>query len=273
MTSERTTAAEPVDGQRHKRRSRWLSGKFLVLFLAIATVLGGVTLLTTESQQKASAAVDDGNGFSFPDHLDNMVAFWDTKAWPLNKATSSEQGNNASGQPGATSFIYRGGSYGDRDGQLTAFIRANFPNAVPSIFNEYDIDFRATRRTPRNANRIVRDRTNGFIFFTDDHYANFHLYAYQNLPDVDDAQPSLPSSSFTVQNSLTPVAEETAGDPPAGGSSGAEPDPNVITPIEDPDFEVQNNDRLGQADETGDLIYTQLTAFLLGALILAGKAV
>ncbi|MFF5009792.1 hypothetical protein ACFY3G_44080 [Streptomyces phaeochromogenes] len=94
MTSELTTVAEPVGGHRHKRRSRWLSGKFLAFLLAIATVLGGVTLLTTESQQKASAAVDDGNGFTFPGRLDEMVAFWATKAWPTNKATSSEQDQN-----------------------------------------------------------------------------------------------------------------------------------------------------------------------------------
>ncbi|WP_327345509.1 ribonuclease domain-containing protein [Streptomyces europaeiscabiei] len=263
MTSERITAAEPVGATRHKRRSRWLSGKFLALFLAVATVLGGVTLLTTESQQKASAAVDDGNGFTFPGRLEEMVAFWATKAWPTNKATSSEQDSN-----GVTAFIYRGGNYGDRDGQLTAFIQANFPNAQTPTFNEYDIDFRPTRRTARNADRIVRDSTNGFIFFTDDHYANFHLYAYQNLPDVDDAQPSMPDNTFTVDNSLTPVAEETAGDPPAGGDRGGTPDPLVFTPIEDPDFEVANNDPLGQADETGDLIYQQIGTFLLGALLL-----
>ncbi|MFF5009791.1 ribonuclease domain-containing protein [Streptomyces phaeochromogenes] len=126
--------------------------------------------------------------------------------------------------------MYRGGNYGDRDGQLTAYIQANFPNALTPTFNEYDIDFRPTRRTQRNADRIVRDSTNGFIFFTDDHYANFHLYAYQNLPDVDDAQPSMPDNTFTVDNSLTPVAEETAGDPPAGGDRGGTPDPLDVAP-------------------------------------------
>jgi hypothetical protein len=273
MTSEQTTAAEPAGGQRHKRRSRWLSGKFLALFLAIATVLGGVTLLTTESQQKASAAVDDGSGFTFPDRLDDMVAFWATKAWPTNKATSSEQGTDANGNPAGLQFIYRGGTYGDRDGQLTTFIQANFPTALAPSFNEYDIDFRPTRRTPRNADRIVRDSTNGFIFFTDDHYANFHLYAYQNLPDVDDAQPEMPNIPHTIDNSLTPVAEETAGDPPPGGQGGGTPDPNVITPIEDPDFEVQNNDRLGEADERGDLIYQQIGTLLVGLLLVIGRSV
>ncbi|MER6560573.1 ribonuclease domain-containing protein [Streptomyces sp. NPDC001027] len=233
------------------------------MFLAVATVLGGVTLLTTESRQKASAAVDDGGSFSFPDRLNEMVAFWGAKAWPTNKATSSEQDQN-----GNTAFIYRGGNYGDRDGQLTAYIQATFPNAAPPTFNEYDIDFRPTRRTQRNADRIVRDSTNGFIFYTGDHYSNFHLYAYQNLPDVDDAEPSVPDNTFTVDNSLPPVAEETAGDPPAGGDHGGEPDPVSFVPIEDPDFEVQNNVALGQADEVGDQIYGQWTAFLIGALAL-----
>ncbi|MER5219032.1 ribonuclease domain-containing protein [Streptomyces flaveus] len=263
MDLQRKTTPEVPGGRQHKRRSRWLSAKFLALFLAVATVLGGVTLATTESQQEASAAVDDGNGFTFPDRLDEMVAFWATKAWPTNKAVSSEQDQN-----GNTAFIYRGGNYGDRDGQLTAYIQANFPTALTPTFNEYDIDFRPARRTQRNADRIVRDSTNGFIFFTDDHYANFHLYAYQNIPDVDDAQPSMPENNFTVDNSLTPVAEETAGDPPPGGDRGGTPDPNVFLPLEDPDFEIQNNELLGQGDERGDLIFQQIGAFLLGALLL-----
>ncbi|MFI5794560.1 ribonuclease domain-containing protein [Streptomyces sp. NPDC051677] len=263
MTPESASTSEPANGRRHKRRSRWLSGKFLAFFLALATILGGVALLAPQSQDRASAATDKGDSFTFPSDLEKMVAFWDTKAWPTNKATSSEQDQN-----GNVGFIYRGGNYGDRDGQLTAFIQANFPSAMSPTFNEYDVDFRATRRTPRNARRVVRDSTNGFIFFTDDHYANFHLYAYQNLPDVDDAQPSVPDNTFTVDNSLAPVAEETAGDPPAGGDHGGTPDPTVFPPIEDPDFETNNNEALGQADETGDSIFTQLGAFLLGALTL-----
>ncbi|MGW1784879.1 ribonuclease domain-containing protein [Streptomyces sp. NPDC002143] len=260
-------ASEPANGPGHKRRSRWLTGKFLVLFLVVATVLGGIALLSPQAQEKASATTDNGAGFNFPGDLEEMVAFWNTKSWPLNKATSSEADQN-----GVTAFIYRGGTYGDRDGQLTAYIQANYPTAVAPSFNEYDIDFRQTRRTARNARRIVRDSNNGFIFFTDDHYANFRLYAYQNLPDVDDAAPTLPANNFTVDNSLAPVAEETAGDPPAGGSGGGSVDPTVFLPIEDTEFEVQNSDTMGQADEVGDTIYTQIGSFLLGALALIAIA-
>ncbi|SES46228.1 ribonuclease [Streptomyces sp. yr375] len=260
-------SAEPAEIRRHKRRSRWLSAKFLALFLAIATILGGVALLAPQAQDKASAATDKGDNFTFPSDLEEMVAFWNAKAWPTNKATSSEVDQN-----GVTAFMYRGGTFGDRDGQLTAFIQANFPTAVTPSFSEYDVDFRQTRRTPRNARRVVRDSNNGFIFYTDDHYANFHLFAYQNLPDVDDAAPSIPENTFTTDNSLTPVAEETAGDPPAGGSGGGSVDPTVFLPIENATFEEQNNAALGQADERGDSIFVQIGSFLLGALLLISVA-
>lgn len=251
MTSESATPTDPVNVPGHKRRSPLLTRKFLVFFLVIATILGGGFALLSP-QEKASAAVDDGKSFSFPSDLDEMTGFWTVKAWPLDKKASQEAHNNITG------FIYRGGAYGDRDGQLTAYIRANFPNAVAPSFNEYDIDFRPTRRTPRNARRIVRDSANGFLFYTDDHYANFHMYGYMGLPDTDEEAGSLPSSSTTIDNALAPVSEETAGDPPAGGDGGNAPDPNTFLPIEDPAFEDVNNATLGQADERGDALYSNL---------------
>jgi hypothetical protein len=51
------TAAEGAD-RSHKRRSRWFQGKFLVLFLAVATILGGWAVVAPQFQQKASA-IDD----------------------------------------------------------------------------------------------------------------------------------------------------------------------------------------------------------------------
>lgn len=251
MNLERAGATDPVNGPGHKRRSPFLTRKFLVFFLAVATILGGgLTLLNP--QEKASAAVDDGKSFTFPSDLDEMTAFWTVKAWPLNKKASRESHNNITG------FIYRGGAYGDRDLQLRTFIQANFPTAGTPSFNEYDIDFRPTRGTGRNDRRIVRDSVNGFLFYTDDHYSNFHLYAYMGLPDRDDAAGTLPSSSTTIDDALAPVPEETAGDPPAGGDGGNPPALNAPLPIGDPEFENVNNATLGQADERGDALYTNL---------------
>ncbi|WP_105967770.1 ribosome-inactivating family protein [Streptomyces geranii] len=42
----------------HRRASRWFKGKFLVLFLVVATLLGGAALMVPEFQEKASA-IDD----------------------------------------------------------------------------------------------------------------------------------------------------------------------------------------------------------------------
>jgi len=160
------------------------------------------------------------------------------------------------------------GGYGDRDGQLTAFIQANFPGAVTPAFAEYDIDFRPTRRTHRNARRIVRDLANGHLFYTDDHYANFHLVVFQNLPDVDDAEPSVPPADPPASEDTAPNTEETAGDPDGGVTSFQSPDPTVFLPIEDPDKEVEWDQNLGQADENGDHFYGSL-ASTFGAVLLA----
>ncbi|MCF1598727.1 ribonuclease domain-containing protein [Streptomyces muensis] len=259
-TPDLTAASEPaaLNGsarRHHPRPSRRYTAKFLVLFLAVATLLGGFVALGPQSQGTATAAVDDGRNFGgFPTDLDEMTAFWTAKGWPSDKKASQESHN------GITGFIYRGGAYGDRDGQLTAYIRANYPTAVAPSFTEYDIDFRPTRRTHRNAERIVRDNANGFIFYTNDHYANFHLYAYAALPDADDAGGAIPPTGTTVNDALAPVAEETAGDPPAGGSGGNPPDPTTFLPVEDTAFEAQYNERMGRADERGDAMYLNLNA-------------
>ncbi|WP_051744835.1 ribonuclease domain-containing protein [Streptomyces yerevanensis] len=261
-TPDLTAASEPaaLAGSAHRHRpqpSRRFTAKFLVLFLAVATLLGGFTALGPQSQGTATAAVDDGKNFGgFPTKLDEMTAFWTAKGWPSDKKASRE--TNPS--DGITGFIYRGGAYGDRDGQLTAYIRANYPNAVAPSFTEYDIDFRPTRNTRRNAERIVRDNANGFVFYTNDHYANFHLYAYVGLPGADDAAGAIPPTGTTVDDNLAPVAEETEGDPQPGGSGGNQPDPNTFLPAEDPAFEAQYNETMGQADERGDAMYANLNA-------------
>jgi hypothetical protein len=50
---------EQVGGRSRKRRSRWFTGKFLVLSLAVATLLGAAILVVPQLQDKASAANGD----------------------------------------------------------------------------------------------------------------------------------------------------------------------------------------------------------------------
>ncbi|MFG2025604.1 ribosome-inactivating family protein [Streptomyces sp. NPDC048825] len=64
MPMKETPSAEQVGGPGHKRRSRWLTRKFLVLFLAVATLLGGAALVAPQFQEKASA-IDDGNDITW----------------------------------------------------------------------------------------------------------------------------------------------------------------------------------------------------------------
>lgn len=59
MTMESTATVGRAGGGGHRRRSRWLSGKFLALFLSVATMLGGWAVIAPQFEQKA-AAIDDG---------------------------------------------------------------------------------------------------------------------------------------------------------------------------------------------------------------------
>ena len=245
-----------------RRQPRWFGTTFMRYFLVALVLLSGVGVAVQPWKTlKADAAVDNGQGFALPADLEAMVNYWTMRNWPTNRSTITETNN------GVTGFLYHGGGYGDRDGQLTAFITANFPGAVAPTFAEYDIDFRPTRRTPRNARRIVRDFANGHVFYTDDHYANFHLVVFQNLPDVDDAAPSVPPADPPAGEDA-PNNEEAAGDPDGGTTSFQSPDPTVFLPIEDPDKEVEWDQNLGRADDIGDSYFAALPS-VFGAIFTA----
>ncbi|WP_405894415.1 ribosome-inactivating family protein [Streptomyces sp. NBC_00104] len=65
MSSVSDPATPPRAGRRgHKRGSRWFKGKFLVVFLAVATLLGGAAAVIPQLQEKASAA-NDGNDITW----------------------------------------------------------------------------------------------------------------------------------------------------------------------------------------------------------------
>ncbi|QYX78676.1 ribosome-inactivating family protein [Streptomyces akebiae] len=65
MNSVSDPATPPRAGRRgHKRGSRWFKGKFLIPFLAVATLLGGAAAVIPQLQEKASAA-NDGNDITW----------------------------------------------------------------------------------------------------------------------------------------------------------------------------------------------------------------
>lgn len=257
----------------HKRRSRWLSGRFLAIFLAVATLLGGGTWFVTSQGQQASAAVDDGKTFQFPtEKLDTAIAYWMSRGFPFGRRTDridmSDPNDPTNSATNRVGFIMRGGFFLDAaSGDLTEFIR-NIPGTQEPQLLEYDIDIRPTRGTNRGDERIVRDNVNGFIFYTPNHYTDFHLYQYLEGPNASDVTMPVPApvcresgGAITCPNPTagaadlrvteeTPTAEELA-DQPAEGPTTPGPDSNDA-PVNDPGFESSNSDLLGIAQQRGD---------------------
>ncbi|MFC4472664.1 ribosome-inactivating family protein [Streptomyces xiangluensis] len=64
MPMKEVSPVERAGGPGHKRRSRWLTRKFMILFLAVATLLGGAAVVVPQFQEKASA-IDDGNDITW----------------------------------------------------------------------------------------------------------------------------------------------------------------------------------------------------------------
>jgi hypothetical protein len=88
----------------------------------------------------------------------------------------------------------------------------------------------------------------------------------QNLPDVDDAAPSVPDAPDPED--LAPNNEEAAGHPDGGTTTFQSPDPTVFLPIEDPDKEVEWTDPLGDSDERGDSFFKFIPS-TFGAILVA----
>jgi hypothetical protein len=153
-----------------KRRRAWWSSLGVALVMMLG--LGFVAVQTLN----ANASVDPGN-FSDDDTI--AVAFWAAEGWPTvpgKKQLVHRESRIISGGGTATAFRNYG-RYGDRDGQLTAWINVNLAGAVTPQFAEYDYNWRAPQNTPRDAVRIVRDHANGVVFITRNHYTDFEVFA------------------------------------------------------------------------------------------------
>lgn len=174
----------------------------------------------------ANAAVNQGGNFSDDDLT--AVAFWAAEGWPTapgKKQIVHQETRHISGGGTATAFRNYG-RYGDRDGQLTAWITANLTNSVTPMFGEYDYNFRAPQNTPRDAMRIVRDYANGVVFITRDHYANFEVFGIG-----DDTEIVAPSLDENMNQGTSEEADLDGGDveqPPANeADSCASPTPEA----------------------------------------------
>jgi hypothetical protein len=255
----------------HKRRSRWLNGKFLAMFLAVATLLGGGTWWIASEEQQASAAVFNDANFKFPEEkLDTAISYWMSRGFPFGRRVDridmSDPNNPSDPGVNRVGFIMRGGFYLDGTGELGDFIRS-FPGTQEPQLIEYDIDIRPTRGTNRGDERIVRDNVNGMIFYTPNHYRDFYLYQYlegPNAADVTITQPPVCQGSgatVTCPNPTqgaadvqvteeTPTPEELVAQPAEAPQSPG-PD-NNDAPVNNPQFETDNGDLLGIADEKGD---------------------
>jgi hypothetical protein len=243
------------------------------MFLSAAMLLGGGVLVAQSEEQEASAAVDDGKNFKFPEEkLNTAIAYWMSRGFPFGRAGERidfrDPNNPSDPQANRVGFIFRGGFFGDAaNGELTEFIR-NMPGTQEPQLLEYDINIRPTRnRNSRGDERIVRDNVNGLIFYTPNHYTDFHLYQYLEAPNAADVDLPVPvpvcresggttscpnpegGPNVTVTEE-TPIAEELVGQP-AEGPRTSGPDSNDA-PVNNPEFERSNNDLLGLADEQGD---------------------
>ncbi|GGK93930.1 hypothetical protein [Streptomyces flaveus] len=266
-------AGRAPSARAHRRRSRWLSGKFLALFLAVATLLGGGTWFVSSQEQEASAAVDDGKNFQFPtEKLDTAIAYWMSRGFPAGRRSDridmSDPNDPTNAATNRVGHIMRGGFFLDAaNGDLTNFIRSIPGTQEPQLL-EFDINIRPTRGTNRGDERIVRDEVNGFIFYTPNHYTDFHLYQYLEGPNASDVTMPVPApvcqasgSGFTCPNPTagaaavqvteeTPTAEELA-DQPAEGPETPGANSNDA-PVNNPEFEATNSDLLGIAQQQGD---------------------
>ena len=126
----------------------WTRRLFAALAL-VASVLG-VTAVVTPA---ADAAVYNSCTQSRCSAAISANRTWQSLGYPAKGWYSWPNGQ----------YNYTGGTFFNREGQLPA----------GHTYQEFDVYPRA-RGAARDAYRIVRDRTNGYVYFSPDHYSNFY---------------------------------------------------------------------------------------------------
>ncbi|MET9629570.1 ribonuclease domain-containing protein [Lentzea sp. NPDC006480] len=122
--------------------------------LAALAIVASVFSVTTVVAPAADAAVYGSCTQSRCSAARSARDIWASKGWP----TSSGWYSWPTGQ-----YNYTGGTFSNRERQLP----------LNDTYSEYDVYPRA-RNAARDAYRIVRDRNNGVVYFSPDHYSNFY---------------------------------------------------------------------------------------------------
>lgn len=194
----------------------WSLTRLATAFVVAGGVaLGGAVVADVGTAPGANAAVDNGQQYSgFPNTMRLWINYWSYRGWPTTRSSFTETDYMS---PRRLRII-GGLRYSDSDGQLTRWIETTFPEALTPMFFEYDMRFREESvhgMGSRGTQRIVRDAVNGFVFYTDDHYQNFHLYEMgQNWPNEDsqDATPPPPPPPPAAAAWVAPSDPDVAGE-------------------------------------------------------------
>lgn len=202
-------------GRHRPGRLSALARSVLAVILTGLAAFTGIAVANVSTATFASAAVDNGRNYSgFPYTMRLWINYWAYRGWPTVRSSFTETDYMS---PRRLRVI-GGLRYNDEDRQLANWIRANFREAQTPVFYEYDMRFRDESvhgMGSRGVQRIVRDAVNGFVFYTDDHYRNFHLFEMgQNWPNEDsqDRTPPPPPPPPAAVAWIRPNDTDVAGE-------------------------------------------------------------
>ena len=133
----------------HTLHQHW-TRRLLAALAVVASVLG----VTTAVAPAADAAVHSSCTQSRCSAARSANSTWSSKGYPSTRGWNSWPGGQCN---------YAGGVHQNREGQLPAGHR----------YLEFDVYPRACNAS-RDAYRIIVDRTDGTVYFSPDHYANFY---------------------------------------------------------------------------------------------------
>ncbi|GHH29966.1 ribonuclease domain-containing protein [Lentzea cavernae] len=133
----------------HTLQPHW-TRRLLAALAVVASVLG----VTTVVAPAADAAVYNSCTQSRCSAARSANSTWSSKGYPGTRGWNSWPGGQCN---------FAGGVHQNREGQLPAGHR----------YLEFDVYPRACNAS-RDAYRIIVDRTDGTVYFSPDHYANFY---------------------------------------------------------------------------------------------------
>ncbi|MCX5049549.1 MULTISPECIES: ribonuclease domain-containing protein [unclassified Streptomyces] len=155
---------------------------------ASLSLAGAGTSVAAPPPPPASVSGSASNQQQAPGYMQDGLHLWEQIGWPNFNNIGNREWIHAGSFVDPRTFqrvdeeLFTGGRYEDRDGRLRAFMDSG--QAGPSsmnaagAFQEYNTTVyhqQVNSAIPRrDANRIVRNIRTGDVFWTDDHYNNFH---------------------------------------------------------------------------------------------------